>query len=281
VINVLGLSLLAATIAFTSRPSDAAQQGDTCAVTQSGSWSWRSASSCKVSVNSKYTHKDVANGKLGVLNSFTTAQGQVIQVYSQYLFRRDGSLGPTCKPNKTKSCEIEIKTPDKSYWWWGEARYDKRACHQLGTNNCLVFGRSLANKEPPVLAWSGGAGSVFQQQNPVTTTSSSNPTLGPIVKTVGQNKSMQTVRKNHRVITSSMRGGKNLLGQGVVQMQVLSHEPGDTKGFVFWLEVNCNTRNWRFVENNAKLMGGGIEMFGKVRGEVMGPWACSKYGFRY
>jgi hypothetical protein len=110
---------------------------------------------------------------------------------------------------------------------------------------------------------------------------STHPGLGPAFATSGLNDSMRTTKKYHQAIIDSMRVGKSGFGHDVVQMRVLSYEPGSTKGFIFWLSVNCSTRLWTFLENDAKLMGGGVEMFGVIKGNEMGTWACGRYGLRY
>jgi hypothetical protein len=110
---------------------------------------------------------------------------------------------------------------------------------------------------------------------------STHPGLGPAFTTSGLDNSMRTTKKYHQAILDSIRAGKNGLGQDVVQMRVLSYEPGSTKGFIFWLSVNCSTRQWKFLENDAKLMGGGVEMFGVIKGNEMGTWACGRFGLRY
>jgi hypothetical protein len=110
---------------------------------------------------------------------------------------------------------------------------------------------------------------------------STHPGLGPAFTTSGLDNSMKATKKYHQAILDSMRVGRNGFGHDVVQMRVLSYEPGSTKGFIFWLSVNCSTRQWKFLENDAKLMGGGVEMFGVIKGNEMGAWACGRYGLRY
>ncbi len=107
------------------------------------------------------------------------------------------------------------------------------------------------------------------------------PGLGPVFKTTGLNREMQQVKKNHQAVLDTMRGGKNLLGHGMVQMSVISYEPGSDKGYQFTLRVNCYTREWKFIENDARLMGGAVEGFGVIRAKQMGPWACKRFGYSY
>lgn len=110
---------------------------------------------------------------------------------------------------------------------------------------------------------------------------SANPGLGPAFSTTGQNREMKRVTKYHQPLLDSMRTVRNLFGHNLVQMQVLSYDPGSTKGFNFWLSVDCSTREWRFLENDANLMGGALEMFGVIKGNEMGTWACKRYGYSY
>lgn len=107
------------------------------------------------------------------------------------------------------------------------------------------------------------------------------PDLGPVFKTTGLNRQMQQVNKNHQAILDTMKGGRNLLGHAMVQMKVLSYEPGTDKGYQFWLSVNCYTREWKFLENDARLMGGAMEGFGVIPAKQMGPWACKRFGYSY
>lgn len=109
----------------------------------------------------------------------------------------------------------------------------------------------------------------------------SHPGLGPAFTTTGQNRSMQNVKKYHQAVLSSMRAGRNHYGNNIVEMQVRSYEPGSDRGFQFWLSVNCSTGSWQFLENDARLMGGALEMFGQIRTKEMGSWACKKYGYNY
>lgn len=109
----------------------------------------------------------------------------------------------------------------------------------------------------------------------------SHPGLGPAFTTTGQNRSMQNVKKYHQAVLSSMRAGRNHYGNNIVEMQVRSYEPGSDRGFQFWLSVNCSTRSWQFLENDARLMGGALEMFGQIRTKEMGVWACKKFGYNY
>lgn len=105
--------------------------------------------------------------------------------------------------------------------------------------------------------------------------------LGPVFKTTGLNRQMQQVKKNHQVIINTMKRGRNSLGHGMVQMRVISYEPGSDKSYQFWLIVNCYTRDWKFIENDASLMGGALEGFGVIRKNQMGPWACKRFGYSY
>jgi hypothetical protein len=107
------------------------------------------------------------------------------------------------------------------------------------------------------------------------------PDLGPVFKTIGLNRQMQQVNKNHQAILPTMKGGRNLLGHAMVQMKVLSYEPGTDRGYQFWLSVNCYTQEWKFLENDARLMGGALEGFGVIRANQMGPWACKRFGYSY
>lgn len=116
----------------------------------------------------------------------------------------------------------------------------------------------------------------FNMNTPVTL-----PNLGPIFNAYGLGAGFKTVPKIHRPILSTMVGGRNILGHGIVQFNVLSHERGASYGYNFRISVNCTLRKWDYLESHVSLMGGAQEGFGRVNGAKMGPWACNRFGFKY
>lgn len=105
--------------------------------------------------------------------------------------------------------------------------------------------------------------------------------LGPAFTTTGLNRNMQRTKKYHQAVLQNMKSGRNMLGHSLVQMQVLSYEPGSNQYVSLWIQVNCTTRDWKFLDNLAILAGGRTEMFGQVRTNEMGKWACSRFGNSY
>lgn len=105
--------------------------------------------------------------------------------------------------------------------------------------------------------------------------------LGPAFTTTGLTRTMQRTKKYHQAVLPNMKSGRNMLGHNLVQMQVLSYEPGNNQHVSLWIQVNCTINDWKYLDNLAILAGGRVEMFGRVRTNEMGKWACNRFGFRY
>jgi hypothetical protein len=105
--------------------------------------------------------------------------------------------------------------------------------------------------------------------------------LGPAFSTTGMDRNFKRVPKYHQAILRSMKGGKNYFGHGIVEMQVLSHGGEGTGEHLFWISVNCYTREWKFLESPARLFGDTVASFGVLQTNRMGSWACKRFGFSY
>lgn len=99
--------------------------------------------------------------------------------------------------------------------------------------------------------------------------------LGPAFSGRALTKQGWTKPVTHQAVLKTMKSGKNLYGHGLVQMQLVSRQ------YALWVQVNCSTRDWKYLDHDVYLMGGVQEDFGRVDTDGLGKWACSKAGFRY
>jgi hypothetical protein len=218
----------------------------------------------------------VLNGKNGVDLIITTSSGESIAIWWPYGSAANKS-NQICDPSQGKSCPVFIKIDGK--YEPGNVSNTVNACD--GSNNAECYVARMTDASIGVITWINPIRQNQSGSQQLANAPLSDPDLGPVFKTVGLDRQMQTVRKYHQVLLSSMRKGRNLLGHGMVEMHVLSYDPRDYMGVRYWLRVNCVTREWKFIENDAKLMGGGLEMFGAIQGNQMGPWACNRFGYSY
>lgn len=120
-----------------------------------------------------------------------------------------------------------------------------------------------------------------QRQQPSTAQNFPIGALSPSFPGTGSRRPGVWVKKVFKPVIETMRGGKNMFGHGVVQVQIISKDPGTSQELRTWFSINCHTRNWDYLEPDAKFFGGAQEMFGKFSFTSVGTWACNRYGFKY
>lgn len=228
------------------------------------------------------------NSREGKEVRFKLASSEVITIWYPY----QGLDKSVCEPYKDpgpdgmyRRCSVYAKHHDDQYT---PAEVHEDSCLMNGLPR-RCFRVSLVSG-PAILSWSVKKEDIPVQIPSISTAATrpymmrspvNLPGLGPEFKTYGVGAGFKTVLKIHRPILSSMVGGRNLLGNGVVQFNVLSYEPRSSYGYNFRVSVDCALKRWSFLESNASLMGGALEGFGSINGARMGPWACGRFGFRY
>jgi hypothetical protein len=234
----------------------------------------------------------ILNNKEGRLVTITTQSSGSFEIWWPYNREISGSR-TVCSPLKADSCPVMVRI-NGTNGNYVNARIvnGQSACGRKNDKSCFI---AETGAFAGLITWINPSDPETKVESRSSTNSASQSTqvqtrplrprknadLGPAFTTTGIDRSFKRVPKYHQAVIRTMRGGRNYFGHGIVRMQVLSYGGEGTSEYLFWISVNCYTREWKFVENPARLFGDTVASFGIVQTNRMGAWACKRYGFSY